>query len=312
LGKIYSSIWLRESYRDNGKVKTRNLLNLKDWPEKAIDALQAGLNALKNTPQQEAEAPSDSADNPSLESAPLKGLLQQISIEQGLSVGALFTVFRIAQRLGIVDAFGSDIQGKLALWQLCARVLEQGSRLSAARMANLHAAASILQFEQTFSENNLYDNLRWLDQNQTSIEDRLFAQRSQQKTAAPGLFLDLSLVESAFRTCKTVTLELRPLYVRLSSSTRGHAFVVMLGYMIIQELNRLWKEMNVTVSEGLSHLSTLTETRIVLPNGVSLSRIPGPTSQNAMLLKAAGIELPACLTHNNVVVRTYTHRKKTP
>jgi transposase len=46
-------------------------------------------------------------------------------------------------------------------------------------------------------------------------------------------YKDLALVESAFRTCKTVSLELRPLHVRLSTSTRGHVFVVMLAYMII-------------------------------------------------------------------------------
>jgi hypothetical protein len=123
-------------------------------------------------------------------------------------------------------------------------------------------------------------------------------------------YKDLSLVESAFRTCKTVSLELRPLHVRLSSSTRGHVFVVMLAYMIIQELNRLWKDLDVTVEEGLTHLSTLTEMQIIFPDGLSLSRIPEPTSQNGVLLKAAGIHLPACLTHNNVVVRTYSHRKK--
>ena len=52
-------------------------------------------------------------------------------------------------------------------------------------------------------------------------------------------YKDLEQVESAFRTCKTVSLELRPLHVRLSSSTRGHVFVVMLAYMIVQELNKL-------------------------------------------------------------------------
>jgi transposase len=123
-------------------------------------------------------------------------------------------------------------------------------------------------------------------------------------------YKDLSLVESAFRTCKTMVLELRPLHVRLSSSTRGHVFVVMLAYMITQELNRLWKEIGVSVEEGLRHLSTLTETRIELPDGLSLNRIPEPSSQNKALLKAAGIDLPTCLTHNSVVVRTYSHKKK--
>ena len=49
VGKTYESIWLRESFRDSdGKVKNRNILNLKDWPEEAIALLQASLNA-KNT-----------------------------------------------------------------------------------------------------------------------------------------------------------------------------------------------------------------------------------------------------------------------
>ena len=123
-------------------------------------------------------------------------------------------------------------------------------------------------------------------------------------------YKDLSLVERAFRTCKTVSLELRPLHVRLSSSTRGHVFVVMLAYMVIQELNRLWKEMDVTVEEGLSHLSTLVETQVILPGGVSFSRIPEPTEQNKVLLKAAGIKLPSCLEHNETIIRTYSHKKK--
>jgi transposase len=548
-GKTYESIWLRESYRENGKVKTRNLLNLKDWPIDAVNTLQTALGVCKKSNKH-----SDKLN-------PEKLTTQDIFVEQGLSVGALLTVIQIAQRLNIPKALGSDFQAKLALWQICARVLEQGSRLSAVRMAKLHAAASVLQFEQSFSENNLYDNLAWLDQNQAKIEDKLFKLRYQQKNTSPNLFLydvtssylegdknelahygynrdkkkgklqivigllcdnngvpvsievfegntqdtqtvlsqikkiserfgcekitfvgdrgmlksaslsdldeasfsyitaitkpqiealieadvlqiglfdknlcevenggiryilrrnparaeeienarsrklgnvkqllkqqniyltehpgsfvktalarvwakieqlkieqwlsisvteenarclqitideekllevkrldgcyvlktdvskersekeeiherykDLALVESAFRTCKTVVLELRPLHVRLSTSTRGHVFVVMLAYMIIQELHRLWKDMDVTLEEGLSHLSTLVETRVTLPSGVTLSRIPEPTEQNKALLKAAGINLPTCMKSNDIVVRMYCHKKKT-
>ena len=103
---------------------------------------------------------------------------------------------------------------------------------------------------------------------------------------------------------------MRPLHVRLSTSTKGHVFIVLLAYMIVQELNRLWKEMDVTVEEGLSHLSTLVETLVILPDGISLSRIPEPTEQNITLLKAAGIKLPTCLKSNDTVVRTYSHKKK--
>jgi transposase len=123
-------------------------------------------------------------------------------------------------------------------------------------------------------------------------------------------YKDLALVESAFRTCKTVSLELRPLYVRISTSTRGHVFVVMLAYMIIQELNRRWKGLELTVEEGLKHLSTLTEQRMVFPNGLKMSMIPSPSEQNEKLLKAAEIKLPPCLASSEVNVAMYSHRKK--
>ena len=45
VGKTFESIWLRESYRESdGKVKHRNILNLKNWPEEAIELLQSSLN----------------------------------------------------------------------------------------------------------------------------------------------------------------------------------------------------------------------------------------------------------------------------
>ena len=69
--------------------------------------------------------------------------------------------------------------------------------------------------------------------------------------------------------------------------------------------------MDVTVGEGLSHLATLVETQVILPDGVSFSRIPEPTEQNKALLKAAGIKLPSCLEHNKTIIRTYKHKKKT-
>jgi transposase len=43
-------------------------------------------------------------------------------------------------------------------------------------------------------------------------------------------YKDLASVEQAFRTCKTVHLEVRPIFLRLEARTRAHAFVVMLAY----------------------------------------------------------------------------------
>jgi hypothetical protein len=50
--------------------------------------------------------------------------------------------------------------------------------------------------------------------------------------------------------------------------------------MIIQELNRLWKEIDIPVEEGSTHLSAIVETRILLPDGHIWSRIPEPSAQN--------------------------------
>ncbi|MDR1964506.1 MAG: hypothetical protein LBQ50_12065 [Planctomycetaceae bacterium] len=43
-----------------------------------------------------------------------------------------------------------------------------------------------------------------------------------EKEMVHARYKDLAKVEQAFRTCKTGQLEMRPIYVRKSSRTRGH------------------------------------------------------------------------------------------
>ena len=106
-------------------------------------------------------------------------------MKQGPSFGAVWTVYHVARRLGI-QALGTTRAGKLALWQVIARVIDQGSRLSAVRLAMAHAACDVLGLG-TFDEDALYENLDWLAGAQAGVEDRLFAQRTKTK---PGtLFL---------------------------------------------------------------------------------------------------------------------------
>jgi transposase len=116
----------------------------------------------------------------------LGNINEDISVQQGLSCGAVGTLWQVAQRIGLVDALGSTQDGKRALWQVFARVLEQGSRLSAVRLANAHAACDILELED-FNEDDLYDNLDWLAEHQQEIEDRLF--RLRYGTQKPDLYL---------------------------------------------------------------------------------------------------------------------------
>lgn len=126
-------------------------------------------------------------------------------------------------------------------------------------------------------------------------------------------YKDLALVEWAFRTSKTVQLEMRPIHVRLATRTRGHALVVMLAYRVIQALAQYWHALDVTVAEGLQELEALCVTDIVLDNGTRFHRIPQPRPLSQQLLEAAEVKLPTVLPSKGVQVVTkkkLTSRRK--
>ena len=166
-GKVYESIYLRESYREGPHVRKRNIANLTHADPREIAAIEL---ALKHK-----------GDLAALRS------LDQVHLAQGLSLGAVWTVAEMARRLGIPQALGTGLPAQLALWQILARVLDQGSRLSAVRLAQVHAAGDVLGLQRGFDENDLYANLTWLSEHQQRIEDRLFARRRGQQK--PALFL---------------------------------------------------------------------------------------------------------------------------
>ena len=169
--KTYEQILLRESYRQPGAkrsaVKKRTLLNLTKYPPQLIRAIELALKHKE--------------DLSALRS------LKEVNLEQGQSVGGVFALLQVARRCGIEKALGTHQNGKLALWQVIARALFQGSRLSAVRQAKWHGAAEILGFKEGFCEDQLYENLAWLTENQEAIENRLFKFRRGRRT--PELFL---------------------------------------------------------------------------------------------------------------------------
>src|SRR5215831_1209126 len=160
-GKTYTRHLLRESYRANGKVLHRTIANVSQCSEAEIEAMRL---ALRHKGELEH----------------LGTIQDAITLKQGLSFGAVWTVYHVARRLGITQALGTTREGKLALWQVIARVIDQGSRLSAVRLAMAHAACDVLGLG-TFDEDALYENLDWLAGAQAGVEDRLFAQRTQTK-----------------------------------------------------------------------------------------------------------------------------------
>jgi hypothetical protein len=122
-------------------------------------------------------------------------------------------------------------------------------------------------------------------------------------------YKDLTLVERAFRTCKTTHLEVRPVYVRTEANTRGHVLVVMLAYLIVRELRRAWNNLDLTVEEGLDKLNGVYAMELSINDGASILRVPDPSPQTKKLLKALKINLPSALPKSKVNVDT---RKKLP
>jgi hypothetical protein len=158
-----SAFLLRESYRENGKVKIRTLSNLTSWPRPRIQALRRLLRGELDT-----------ASLPEPTSGPVFGLLHALK--------------QVADDIGLSSALGKSELSKLALFLVLARIGHQGSRLSAVRWARDHAVAEVLGLGE-FDERDLYNALDDLCARQDRIERTLFRRYLQRNGAAPSLFL---------------------------------------------------------------------------------------------------------------------------
>lgn len=164
--KVYVRNLLRTSYRENGKVKHKTLFNLSGCSDEEIAAIKLALKHKKNLA--------------SLAS------LDDVKTVLGKRIGAVWALNVVAEKLGISKALGSDLDGRTALLQIIARIVDQGSRLSAVRFAKSHAVCEILGIKK-LDEGDLYNNLAWLAEHQESIEKKLFELRFPD--VVPTLFL---------------------------------------------------------------------------------------------------------------------------
>jgi transposase len=157
------AILLRESFRQDGKVKNRTLANLSSWPSSRIDALRRLLRG---------ELDYASASDPTC--GPVFGLLHALK--------------QVTSDLGIAGALGQKKLGKLALFLVLARVAHQGSRLSAVRWARDHAVSEVLGLDE-FDEDDLYAALDDLCARQDKIEKSLWRNYLARCGTPPALFL---------------------------------------------------------------------------------------------------------------------------
>ena len=160
-GKSYTSILLRESFRVGSSVKSKTLAVLTHLPAHVLEAVRRAL-------AQPADSLAKLADTS-------EGSLR---LRQGPSMGALWTIDQVAQRLGIKQALGVTRQAQLSYWQVVARVLRPGpSLLAMVRLATHCAAAALLGWKRAFTEDDLYANGAWLEGRHALIERRLWHAR---------------------------------------------------------------------------------------------------------------------------------------
>ena len=164
--KTYRRVLLRDSFREGGKVKHHTIANLSKLSDDEIAAMKLALKHKGNL-------------------AALADVAGETKTKQGASVGAVWLLHQLAKRLGIIKALGQSRSAKLVLWMVYARLIRQGSRLSAVRLARRHAVCDILGMDG-FTEDDLYEAMDWLNERQETVEDRLFAERYDEP---PSLYL---------------------------------------------------------------------------------------------------------------------------
>jgi DDE family transposase len=147
------AVLLRESYRDGGKVKTRTLANLTDWPDAKVEALRRVLKG---------ETAIASAD--------------AFRIERSLPHGHVAAVLGMARKLKLDKLLPRSRLGKLALAMIVARVIEPAAKLATARQLSeataVHSLGAALELGAV-DEDELYAALDLLGEAQQKIETAL-------------------------------------------------------------------------------------------------------------------------------------------
>ena len=176
------AVLLRESYRQDGKVKNRTLANLSSWPEAKVDAL---ARALKGQPPPAAD---------------LDGAFE---ITRSLPHGHVAAVLGTLRQLGLEELIGPEPsrQRDLVAAMVVAQVIAPDSKLAIARgLRDATAASSLGEILGVggCDEDDLYAAMDWLAARQERIEDGLAARHL---AGATLVLYDVSSAAFEGRTC---------------------------------------------------------------------------------------------------------------
>src|SRR6266568_3686609 len=139
-GKVYSYALLRQSYREDGKVKHRTLANLSSLPPEMVQTMRAALKGQQ------------------------VGVVgEDWNIERALPHGHVRAVLGCLRQLGLDRALAGEPgrERELALAMIVSRVLNPCSKLATSRSWEDSTLAGSLGVEDA-DEDDLYEAMDWL------------------------------------------------------------------------------------------------------------------------------------------------------
>jgi hypothetical protein len=150
------AILLRESYREDGKVRKRTLCNLSDWPKAHIEGLRGVLKGGTVIPAER----------------------EAFTITRSLPHGHVGAALGTAHKIGLDRILGPDGNRcrDLVLAMIVGRILDPASKLAAARALSPATTSSSLGTVLGLGEvdeDELYTALDWLRERQPAIETAL-------------------------------------------------------------------------------------------------------------------------------------------
>lgn len=150
------AILLRESYRENGKVKKRTLANLTDWPREIVEGLRALLKGGTVIPAAQ----------------------EAVTVRRSLPHGHVAAVLGTLRALGLDRLLGPAGHRcrDLVIAMIVSRILHPASKAATARMLDPETCASSLGEVLGLGpvdEDELYTALDWLGERQAAVEAQL-------------------------------------------------------------------------------------------------------------------------------------------
>lgn len=181
-------VLLRESYRENGKVRKRTITNLTSWPGKLVDGLRTLLRG------------GVAVDNPE----------ECFDVTRSLPHGHVMAVMSTLRKLKLdllIDRTESQDRN-IALAMIASRILNPQSKLATVRGFRKETASNSLGEEchldtDNIDEYDLYHAMDWLLDRQKSIEGKLARRHLQDGTL---VLYDLTSTYFEGKTCPLAKL----------------------------------------------------------------------------------------------------------